>query len=93
MANQFPDTLRQRKDRKDDGPRPGQSWPPGTTSDDSDSTLATDQSVPSAEKIKLLCSSLNRINFGQHKSDNNNPMIQLTDAFCVLRRYNGIGKI
>jgi len=32
---------------------------------------------------------LNRITLGHQKSDNNNRMIQLTDAFCVLLRYYG----
>jgi hypothetical protein len=38
--------------------------------------------------IKLQCPPLNRITLGQHRSDNNNRMIQLTDAFCALLRYN-----
>ena len=36
---------------------------------------------------KVQCPPLNRITLGQHKSDNNNRMIQLTDVFCVLFRY------
>jgi len=44
-------------------------------------------------KIKNIfnaqCPQLNRITLGQRKSDNNNRMIQLTDVFCVLLRYNG----
>ncbi len=32
------------------------------------------------------CPPLNRITLGQHKNDNNNRMIQLTDLFCVLIR-------
>jgi hypothetical protein len=32
----------------------------------------------------IQCPPLNRITLGQHKSDNNNRMIQLTDVFCVL---------
>ncbi len=41
------------------------------------------------KKITFLiqCPPLNRITLGQHKSDNNNRMIQLTDVFCVLFRY------
>jgi hypothetical protein len=31
-------------------------------------------------------SPLNRITMGQHKNDNNNRMIQLTDEFYVLLR-------
>ncbi len=34
-----------------------------------------------------------RITLGQHKSDNNNRMIQLTDVFCVLLRYNETSNI
>ena len=30
-----------------------------------------------------------RITLGQHKSDNSNRMIQLTNVFCILFRYNG----
>ncbi len=37
--------------------------------------------------IVIQCPPLNRINFGQHKSDGSNRMIQLTDVFCVLLRY------
>jgi hypothetical protein len=39
---------------------------------------------------------LNRIQYpllntmGQHKSDNNNQLIQLTDVFCVLLRYRWV---
>ncbi len=39
--------------------------------------------------IMVQCPPLNRI-IGQHKSDNNNWMIQWTDVFCVLLMYNGI---
>ncbi len=35
----------------------------------------------------LQCPPLNRITLGQHESDNNNRMIQITDVFCVLSRY------
>jgi len=41
------------------------------------------------KKISIQCPPLNRITLGQHKSDNNNRMIQLTDVFCVLLKYNG----
>jgi len=39
--------------------------------------------------IQIQCPPLNRITLGQHKSDNNNRMIQLTDLVCVHLRYNG----
>jgi len=39
--------------------------------------------------IWIQCPPLNRITLGQHKSDNTNRMIQLTEVFCVLLRYNG----
>ncbi len=32
---------------------------------------------------------INRITFGQHKSDNNNRLIQLTDVFCILFIFHG----
>ncbi len=35
----------------------------------------------------LQCPPLNRITLGQHKSDNNYRMIQLTDEFYVLLWY------
>ncbi len=35
----------------------------------------------------IQCPPLNRITLGQHKSDNNNRMIQLTDVICVLLGY------
>ena len=35
-------------------------------------------------KNHLQCSPLNRITSGQHKSDNNNRIIQITNIFCVL---------
>ncbi len=38
-------------------------------------------------KTMIQCPPLNRITFGQHKSDTNNRMIQLTDVFYVLIRY------
>ena len=41
----------------------------------------------------VQCPSLNRITLGHHKSENNNRMIQLTDVFCVLFRYNGTSNI
>ncbi len=37
--------------------------------------------------LMIQCLSLKRITLGQHKSDNNNRMIQLIDVFCVLLRY------
>jgi hypothetical protein len=33
---------------------------------------------------KTQCLPLNGITLGQHESDNNNLMIQLTDVFCAL---------
>ena len=41
----------------------------------------------------MQCPPLNRITLGQHKSDYNNRMIQLTDVFCVLFMYNGMSNI
>jgi hypothetical protein len=38
--------------------------------------------------VVVQCPLLNRITLGQHKSDNNNQMIQITDVFCVLLRYD-----
>ena len=38
-------------------------------------------------KNQLQCPLLNRITLGNHKIDNNNRMIQLTNVFCVLA-YN-----
>ncbi len=38
-------------------------------------------------QLLLQCPPLNRITLGQHKSDNNNQMIQLTDVLRVLLRY------
>jgi len=38
-------------------------------------------------KNHLQCPPLNRITLGQHKSDNYNRMIQLTDLFCVLLTF------
>ncbi len=35
----------------------------------------------------IQCPPLNRITLAQYKSDTNNPMIQLTDVFCVVLRY------
>jgi hypothetical protein len=37
--------------------------------------------------IIIQCPQLNRITLGHHKSNNNNRLIQLTDAFCVLLMY------
>ena len=46
------------------------------------------------QSCKLLqCPSLNMITLCQHKSDNNNRMIPLTDIFCLLFRYNGTSNI
>ena len=43
----------------------------------------------SVERFGMLafCPLLKRITLGQHKSDNNNRMIQLTDVYCVLFSY------
>jgi len=41
----------------------------------------------------IHCPLLKRITLGLHKSDNNNRMIQLTDIFYVLLRYNGTSNI
>jgi len=46
---------------------------------------------PSANPIQ--CPLLNRITLGQHKSDNKNRMIPLTNVFCVLLIYNWISII
>ena len=35
----------------------------------------------SISHIEIQCPPLNRITLGQHKSDNNNQLIQLTDVF------------
>jgi hypothetical protein len=35
------------------------------------------------------CLFLNTITLGQHKSDNNNRIIQLTDTFCEVLNYDG----
>jgi len=35
------------------------------------------------------CPPLNRVNLGQHKSDNNNQMIRVTEVVCVLLKYIG----
>ena len=40
--------------------------------------------------LSVQCPPLNRITLGQHKSDNNNQMIQLTNIFCVLFRISSI---
>ena len=44
-------------------------------------------------EFEKQCPPLNRITLGQHNSDNNNRMIQLTNVFCVLFRYNGTSTI
>jgi len=36
---------------------------------------------------QIQCPPLNRITLGQHKSDNNNRIIQLTDGFYALFMY------
>ncbi len=43
-------------------------------------------------KFLIQCPPLNRITLGQHKSDNNNQIIQLTDVLCVLLRYKWASK-
>jgi len=40
--------------------------------------------------LLIQCTPLYRITLGQHKSDNNNRMFELTDIFWVLLRYNGL---
>ncbi len=45
------------------------------------------QSVNLLLSLEVQCLPLNRIILGQHKSDNTNRMIQLTNVFCVLFRY------
>jgi hypothetical protein len=37
--------------------------------------------------INLQCLPLNIITLGQHQSDNNNRMIQISDVFFVLLKY------
>ncbi len=44
------------------------------------------------ERIKQYLP-LNRITLGQHKSVNNNRLIQLNNVICVLFRYNGTSNI
>jgi hypothetical protein len=39
------------------------------------------------------CPPLNGITLGQHRTDSNNRMIQLTELFFVLLRYNGTSNI
>ena len=41
------------------------------------------------EKYIIQYQPLNRIILDQHNSDNIKRMIQITDSFCVLLRYNG----
>jgi len=41
----------------------------------------------------MQCPPLYGITLGTRKSDNNNRMIQLTNVFCVLLRYNGTSLI
>ena len=42
--------------------------------------------------INVQCLPLNRITLCKHKSNDNKRMIQLTDTFFVLLRYNGNSK-
>jgi len=42
---------------------------------------------------QVQCPPLNWITLGQHKSDNNNRMIQLTNVFYVMLWYNGTSNI
>ena len=49
--------------------------------------------IASAKLTKVQCPKLIMITLGQHKSDNNDRMIQLTDVFCILIRYNGTSNI
>jgi len=49
--------------------------------------------VTKMSNFTLQCPPLNRITLGQHKNDNNNRMIQLTDKFCELLRYYGTSNI
>ena len=45
------------------------------------------QKKPHTDRFLVIqCPPLNRITLGQHKSDNNNLMTQLTNVFCVLFR-------
>ncbi len=44
------------------------------------------------KRFNVQWSPVNRITLGQHNSDNNNRMIQLTDMFCVLLRYKWVSK-
>ncbi len=48
------------------------------------------ENVNSLIRLQIHCPPLNRITLSQHKSDNNNRMIQLTDVFCVLLRYKRV---
>jgi hypothetical protein len=53
------------------------------------------KSTPDIVALSLViqCPPLNRITLGQHKSDNNNQMIQLTDGFMYYLCINGISNI
>ncbi len=42
---------------------------------------------------KIQCPPLNGITLGRHRIDYNNRMIQLTDVFCVLLKYNWANNI
>ncbi len=50
--------------------------------------------LPTYKRVLVKCPPLKRINFGRHKSlDNNIRMIQLTNLFCVLFIYNDVSYI
>ncbi len=53
-------------------------------------TTKTKLTKVSLSKFIMQCPPLNRITLGQHKSDKNNRMIQLTDVVCVLLRYTTV---
>jgi hypothetical protein len=50
-------------------------------------TIAFGMGIDKPGKAKQMCPPLNRITLGQHKSDNNKRMIQITDVLCVLLKY------
>ena len=57
-----------------------------------DYKLHVKHSISYEESIALYhiqCLPLNRITLDQHKSDNNNRMIQFTKVCCGLNRFNG----
>jgi len=60
--------------------------------------LTREQVGPTSPKLTIINQvnikkNLNRIILVQHKSDNNYRIIQLTNAFCVLLRYNGASNV